>query len=468
MTRSDRGFLGVFMTRMMRVTAWLLAFVLINIEPLYDGAAAREPGRENSGRQADGKPQPKPSVAPGTSIKDYEALVKEWEETHTRNNAEFERIKSDDAKRKEFLRTKGEWNVQQEFAGRFLKLARSQPRGPASFLALAWVAATAYASPGAEEAAALLARDHAGDPRLWPICQDMARGLTYPARGILLRAVVEHHHDRDVRGRACLALADYLVAQADFVRLQNAPGLEPWQAKFFPKDRNDSFRTIDSESESREAEALYERVLREFPLVRPSDLKYSGKRTDDVRSFYEGSSEVFQEKGTLADRAGPQLAAMRTLGVGKLAPEIAGDDVHGVTMKLADFRGKAVLLTFSGEWCGPCNAMMPHEREMVEHFKSRPFAMVSVNSSATKELILKAIASKDITWRCWWDPLGESQGPIATRWHVQGWPTVYLLDHRGMIRVKFVGFVGRGEGQPPIDEAVEALVKEAEAANVRK
>jgi len=125
-----------------------------------------------------------------------------------------------------------------------------------------------------------------------------------------------------------------------------------------------------------------------------------------------------------------------------------------------------LLLTFSGDWCGPCNAMMPHEREIVEHFKDRPFVMVSVNSSERREEIRKSIAENAITWRCWWDPRGNSSGPIATRWHVEGWPTVYLIDHLGRIRVKFVGFVGRGKRQPPIDEAVEALVKEAEAASV--
>lgn len=104
---------------------------------------------------------------------------------------------------------------------------------------------------------------------------------------------------------------------------------------------------------------------------------------------------------------------------------------------------------------------------IVEHFKNRPFAMVSVNSTETREELLKSIASKAITWRCWWDPLAGSNGPIATRWHVRGWPTVYLPDHRGVIRVKFVGLVGRSEdGQPPIDAAVEALAKEAEAANL--
>jgi thiol-disulfide isomerase/thioredoxin len=455
------------MTRMISVSTRLLAFGMITAGLHIFPAAANHPGPDSLRPQAEGKPLPNSSSTPEANIKAYEALVRQFDETLARNNEEFDRIKHDDAKRKEFLRTKHDWYVQQEFASRFLTLARAQPGDPAAFHALTWVAAVAYASAGAEEAASLLARDHAGDSRLWPICQDMARGLTYPARGLLLRAVMEHHSDRDVRGRACLALADYLVQQADFVRLQNAPGLEPWQAQFFPKDRNDSFRTIDAESATREAEVLYERVIRDFALVRPSDIKYSDKRTNDVRSISERSSEVIQEKGTLADLAGPRLAALQTLSVGKLAPEIAGEDVQGVPMKLADFRGKAVLLTFSGEWCGPCVAMMPHEREMVEHFKDRPFAMLSVNSTETKEQILKSIGSKAITWRCWWDPLGGSLGPIATRWYVRGWPTVYLIDHRGMIRVKFVGFVGRNEGQPPIDQALEALVKEAEAANRR-
>ena len=453
---------------MTEVLASTLAFAAMLTGPQAPVQAANERGRETTETHADLKAFPQRSAGTDAAIKDYEALVRAYEETLARNHEELERIKLDEAKRKEFLRTNNEWDIQREFAGRFLKLARSQQGGPASFHALCWVAVIAYTSADAEDAASLLARDHAGDPRLWPICQEMARGLTYPARGVLLRAVMEHHRDPDVRGRACLALADYLVEQADFVRLQNVPGLEPWQAKFFPKDRSDSFRRIDADAASREAEKLYERLVTEFALVRPSEIKYADKRTDDVRSISEGSSEVIQEKGTLADLAGPRLAALQTLSVGKLAPEIAGDDVRGMPMKLADFKGKALLLTFSGDWCGPCNAMMPHEREIVERFKDRPFVMVSVNSSERREEICKSISEKAITWRCWWDPRGKSSGPIATRWHVEGWPTVYLLDHQGRIRVKFVGFVGRGDRQPPIDEAVAALVKEAEAASARR
>jgi len=38
------------------------------------------------------------------------------------------------------------------------------------------------------------------------------------------------------------------------------------------------------------------------------------------------------------------------LAVGKVAPEIDGEDVDGVTFKLSDYRGKVVLLDFWGHW----------------------------------------------------------------------------------------------------------------------
>ena len=63
--------------------------------------------------------------------------------------------------------------------------------------------------------------------------------------------------------------------------------------------------------------------------------------------------------------------------------------------------------------------------------------------------------SHSITWRNFWDG-GTSQGPIATRWNVQGWPAVYVLDGRGVIRYKHV----RDE---MLDQAVAEVMKEANA-----
>ena len=68
--------------------------------------------------------------------------------------------------------------------------------------------------------------------------------------------------------------------------------------------------------------------------------------------------------GTLAEERGPRLDELRRLGLGRVAPEIEGRDIDGHRFKLSDYRGRVVVLTFSGTWCGPCEAMYPHQREM--------------------------------------------------------------------------------------------------------
>jgi len=55
------------------------------------------------------------------------------------------------------------------------------------------------------------------------------------------------------------------------------------------------------------------------------------------------------------------------------------------------------------------------------------------------------------TWRCWAD--GGKEGPIGRRWNVTHWPTVYVLDAKGVIRYKEL----RDE---PLEKAVEALLAE--------
>ena len=44
------------------------------------------------------------------------------------------------------------------------------------------------------------------------------------------------------------------------------------------------------------------------------------------------------------------------------------------------------------------------------------------------------LADQGVTWRQAID--GTTRGPIATRWNVSGWPTIYVLDAKGVIRFK--------------------------------
>jgi len=124
-----------------------------------------------------------------------------------------------------------------------------------------------------------------------------------------------------------------------------------------------------------------------------------------------------------------------TLTVGKTAPEIIGKDLDGTDLRLTDYRGKVVVLVFSADWCGICKTMNPYERLMMELYGNWPFAIVSVETGESREATRKVKADERLAYRSWWDaqPAGGA-GPIASAWNVGGFPSIYVLDGRGVIR----------------------------------
>ena len=100
--------------------------------------------------------------------------------------------------------------------------------------------------------------------------------------------------------------------------------------------------------------------------------------------------------------------------------------------------------------------MYPHERSLVKRLEGQPFALLGVNSDS-RERLRRAMKKENITWRSWWDG-GNTSGPIAKAWNVKGWPTIYVLDAKGVLR-------HRDLRDKELDAAVDALLKEAASAN---
>jgi len=251
--------------------------------------------------------------------------------------------------------------------------------------------------------------------------------------------------------------------QAQFVRIARSPGPGPYQARFFPAPRLEQFRKLDPDAMVLEAEEACEWVIRDYSDIRPVTLVRSPSLDYDARRVYRSVQETETPKGTIGDLALAKLDEIHGVTVGKPAPAIEGINDQGKPMSLAEFRGKVVLLTFSGGWCGPCVSMYPHERELVKRFEGRPFALLSVNSDKTREQLSKAVESGTITWRCWWEPLGDDPAPIATQWHIRGWPTIFAIDHRGIIRARSMGTVGPDDKfVTGLDKTIDALIAEAE------
>lgn len=98
--------------------------------------------------------------------------------------------------------------------------------------------------------------------------------------------------------------------------------------------------------------------------------------------------------------------------------------------------------------------MLPHERSLVKKLESKPFALVAVDSDKDKAKFKEDAAKEEVTWPCFFD--GSTGGPIASAWKVHSWPTIVVLDAKGVIRQKGL----RGEA---LEKAVDALVAETEA-----
>lgn len=96
--------------------------------------------------------------------------------------------------------------------------------------------------------------------------------------------------------------------------------------------------------------------------------------------------------------------------------------------------------------------MYPHERSLVEKHGDR-FAIVGVNSDPREKLV-ELESDGTVLWDSFWDG-GNTRGPIATRWNVRAWPTLYLLDRKGFIR--FINV--RGE---ELERAIESLLAEGD------
>jgi hypothetical protein len=78
--------------------------------------------------------------------------------------------------------------------------------------------------------------------------------------------------------------------------------------------------------------------------------------------------------------------------------------------------------------------------------------LLGVNTDADRERVRDVIARKGINWRSWW--AGGPDGEIPAQWHVQGYPSLYVIDARGMIRYEQV------EPGPKLERAIDALLSE--------
>jgi thiol-disulfide isomerase/thioredoxin len=118
------------------------------------------------------------------------------------------------------------------------------------------------------------------------------------------------------------------------------------------------------------------------------------------------------------------------------APDFALVDLDGRGLRLADFRGRVVLLTFWATWCEPCREEMPAMQALAADLASRGLALVTVNYQETAERIRPFVREIRLD-----APVAlDGDGAVAQRYRVVGLPATYLIDRRGALVGSILGY----------------------------
>jgi len=349
-----------------------------------------------------------PKEKPAAPAEQYQALVKVYQDAMQTYSEAVGKAKTYEERMKVFDEL---YPKPEKLAPRFLELAEKYPQDPVAFDALTWIVVNCVRFPAGiparAKAVAILSQDHARSEKLGSICQNLANGYDEET-AILLTAILDKNPSQDVRGEACLALAqqhgrrletarrlhDHPEIGSSFVRAYGQEGVESLkktdtakvadQGKRYSKQFAENYlgrmkpdriaqlcqalsystdevsetvlRTLLAKDSRREVQGLatltlalqLKRRLEMTPTI--GEATASQVRAESEKLLRRASDKFGDVKlavgGTVGDKARLELDDILHLAVGKVAPEIEGQDQDGNKFKLSDYRGKVVLLDF--------------------------------------------------------------------------------------------------------------------------
>jgi len=116
-------------------------------------------------------------------------------------------------------------------------------------------------------------------------------------------------------------------------------------------------------------------------------------------------------------------------------PVLEGTDLNGKVWRLADLRGKAVLINFWASWCEPCRAEMPALQQLADFYGPEKLLVLAVNFKESNAKMAQYVKSSGLSLPVLADPAGD----IARRWGVNVFPTTVLIAADGQLRQRVRG-----------------------------
>src|SRR5271157_424125 len=157
----------------------------------------------------------------------------------------------------------------------------------------------------------------------------------------------------------------------------------------------------------------------------------------------------------------PGSASAHGLTGSTVAPDFSLQSLDGKTMRLSDFRGKAVLLNFWATWCGPCKIEMPWFVDFQNQYGSQGLQIVGVAmDDASKEDIGKFAKDLGVNY-----PILIGKESVGDQYGgVPALPETFLIGRDGKIIDKIIGLKGKADIEESIRKALDTQPARSEAA----
>ena len=135
-------------------------------------------------------------------------------------------------------------------------------------------------------------------------------------------------------------------------------------------------------------------------------------------------------------------------------PALELEDMTGQVHRLADYRGKVVLVNFWATWCEPCRAEMPSIDGLRSALDGQPFQVLAVNLAEPVSRIEKFMGTMPLHFPL----LRDRDGAVAKAWKARLLPASFLIGRDG--RIRYVAYGELDWTSAAVRARVEELLKE--------
>ena len=137
------------------------------------------------------------------------------------------------------------------------------------------------------------------------------------------------------------------------------------------------------------------------------------------------------------------------------APDFALADMDGEQHRLADYRGKVILVNFWATWCPPCCREMPALEALYLKYRKQGLVVLAINQWEDADHVFAYMGQLNVfpTFPVLFDP--ESR--VSADYGVQGLPTSFLIDRQGKLVYRAIG--GREFDHPEIARLLQTLLE---------